>query len=281
MKAKLLLLSVFVISLGCSDDYINTRSLAHSQGLNLWWDHKIFGEDGRGYIFAFHEMERMENSYDLIFAYKVDEKRKNIKVYFQKKIDQGKCPYFPSPYKEDGLCMSDGSIFIPEEELKYGKYQFIVYTANYEAYSILDVTKEKVSLEIQDKEYFTTSVNEVFPTPKDLLYGSVKYMGEKYADEAQMFLTKMEESGFAKTVVANPPFNLETDENGVPILRFVEPDRYYQSFLFKLDKSFATACQITTSFFEKNNVDIYFFTSNGDQATFSKRKGISIHNGSQ
>jgi len=174
--------------------------------------------------------------------------------------------------------MSDGSIFIPEEELKNGKYQLIVYTSNYKAYSVLDVTEEKVSLEIQDEEYFTTSVNEVFPTPKNLLYGSVKYLGEEYADEAQRFLIKLEENGFERTVVANPPFNLETDENGMPALKFVEPDRYYQGFLLKLDKPFATACQITTSFFKENNVDIYFFTSNGDQATFSKREGISIHN---
>jgi len=278
MKAKFLVFFGFIMVLGCGDNSVNTRSLEYSQGLSLWWDHKIFGEDGRGFIFAFHEKERRENSYDLVFDYKIDARRKSIKVYYQEKIDQGKCPYFPSPYNDDGLCMSDGSIFIPEEKLKNGKYQIIVYTASYVAYSILDVSNEKVNLEIQDEKFVTSSVTDVFPTPKDLLYGTVKYIGKENADEAQLFFAKLEDSGFEKTVVANPPFNLETDENGEPRLRFVEPDRYYQSFLFRLNMSFTTACQITTSFFEKNNVDIYFYTSNGDQATFSKRNGISIHN---
>jgi len=88
MKSKSLILCILVFLLGCSDEYeyINTRNLESSQGLSLWWDHKIFGDNGRGYIFAFHEMERMENSYDLIFTYKIDQKRKTSKFITRERL---------------------------------------------------------------------------------------------------------------------------------------------------------------------------------------------------
>lgn len=275
-SGKIAIIFILILA-GCSDDYFDKRHLVQSKGISLWWDHKIFGEEGRGYIFSFYEKERLDHSFDLEFEYRIDKRRKTISFYLTGKTDQGKCPYFPSPTPSNGLCSSDGSVFIKEEELEKGAYDFVVNTANYQAHAIITIDEEIVSLEIQDEKYFSSSVEEVFPTPKNLLYGTIAYHGEENEDAAQMFLLKLEDNGFKKTLVANPPFNLETDDNGTPTLRFVEPDRYYQSFLFELEKPFDEVCEITRPFFEQNDLNIYLFSTNGDQATFSKRNGISYH----
>ena len=73
---------------------------------------------------------------------------------------------FPSPTPTDGLCRSDGTIFISENSLSKGTYDFIIHTKSYTAHSILKIEKDMTSLEIQDAEFLRSSVTEVFPSPK-------------------------------------------------------------------------------------------------------------------
>ena len=222
------LTSLFVIAIllfGCEDDGFNKNQLIHSEGLNLWWNHKIFGEKGRGYIFSFSETERLENKYKLSFEYEIDNRRKRIDIYLTGKTDKGKCPYFPTPNKTDNLCISNGDFFIPENNLIEADYRFTLRTADFTAESILSVTKNKVTLKIPENEYFSSFIKEVFPAPKNLLYGNVIFEGSEKTKFALEYFEKLKILGLRDTTVANPPFNLFVDENGKPKDEYWDPDK--------------------------------------------------------
>jgi hypothetical protein len=79
-----------------------------------------------------------------------------------------------------------------------------------------------------------------------------------------------------ETVVSNPPLDLSTDENGKPAERHWPPDKYSVSILYSLDKSFQSVVPIATKHFNKYDLKIYLFSSNGDQARFNKSDGILV-----
>ena len=81
-------------------------------------------------------------------------------------------------------------------------------------------------LEIPENEYFSSSIKDVFPTPKNLLYGSIIFTGEENIEFASMFFEKLKAIGLKDTVVSNPPFNLNVDQTGKPIDSHWEPDKH-------------------------------------------------------
>ena len=277
MNGKLIcLILIGILIFGCQKDEFDKNSLLSSEGLSLWWDHKIFGEEGRGFIFEFYEAQRFENSYELIFEYRIDNKRKNIDIYLVGKVDEGKCPVFPSPTQTDNLCISNGDFFIPENALRQGDYTFTVRTNDFSIQSNFSINENKVSLEIPENQYFSSSIKDVFPTPINLLYGSVIFTGEEKTEFATEFFEKLKAIGLKDTVVSNPPFNLEVDETGKPIDRHWEPDKHSLSFLYSMDISFRTIFELSKEHFNKNDLNIYLFSSNGDQARLSKTDGITV-----
>ncbi len=277
MNEKLIcLILIGVLIFGCQKDEFDRNSLLSSEGLNLWWNHKIFGEEGRGFVFEFYEAQRFENFYELIFEYKIDNKQRSIDIYLIDKIDEGKCPVFPSPNKTDNLCISDGDFFIPENSLKSGDYTFTVRTFDFSIQSNFLISENKVSLEIPENQYFSCSIKDVFPTPTDLLYGSVIFNGEEKTEFANEFFEKLKAIGLKDTIVSNPPFNLNVDETGKTIDRHWEPDKHSLSFLYSMDISFRTIFELSKEHFNKYDLNIYLFSSNGDQASLSKRHGINV-----
>jgi len=270
------LTSLFVVALlmfGCEDDGFNKNKLIHSDGLSLWWDHKIFGEKGRGYIFSFSETERLENKYELNFEYEIDNRRKRIEIYLTGKFDKGKCPYFPTLDKTDNLCISNGDFFIPESKMIEAEYLFEIRTADFTAESILSITKDEVELKIPENEYFSSAIKEVFPASKNLLYGHVIFEGSEKTEFALEYFWKLKILGLRDTTVTNPPFNLFVDENGKPKNKHWAPDKHSLAFLYSMN-SFQSVVKFTTEYFHQHDLNIYLFSTNGDQARFSKVDGI-------
>ena len=273
------IIGIFLIGIlitGCRKDEFDKDSLLGSQGLSVWWDHQIFGEEGRGFKFEFYEVRRFENSWELKFKYTIDKKRKTIDIYLIDKVDEGKCPVFPGPYKTDGLCISKGGLFIPENVLNQGMYTFTIRTFDFTVQSHLTVNEGKVTLEIPENNYFSSSVKEVFPTPVNLLYGSVAFTGEENTQFANEFFEKLKSLGLKDTVVSNPPFNLSVDETGKPVDSHWEPDKHSLSFLYSMNTSFRTIFNASKAYFNKYDLNIYLFSSNGDQARLNKQEGIIV-----
>jgi hypothetical protein len=276
-KVSLLLLFTTTLFFGCGEDIVSNRNLINSEGLSLYWDHKIFGSEGRGFILEFYEAQRLENQYELIFDTKIDNRRKSINIYLKDKIDEGKCPWFPTPDKTDDLCISNGGFFIPEDQLRQGDYTFTVRTADFTIQSVFSVSKDKVSLSIPENKYFTCSIEHVYPTPKNLLYGSVIFMGEENTPFAEEFFENLKSAGLTDTIVPHPPFNLTVDESGKPADRHWPPDKHSLAFLYSMNINFHSVFEISKNFFENHDLNIYLFSSNGDQARLSKNDGITVH----
>lgn len=278
MKAKIIFIG-FILSLGfigCQKDGIYRGSLSSSQGLSLYWNHKIFGEEGRGFIFEFYESQRFENFYELVFEYSIDNKRKDIDIYLIDKIDKGKCPMFPSPNKTDNLCISNGDFFIPENMLEEGDYTFTVRTSDFMVKSSFTINKDKVTLKIPENEYFSSSIKDVFPTPRNLLYGNIMFSGEENIEFANEFFKKLESIGLKETIVSNPPFNLSVDDTGKPKDSHWPPDKHSLAFLYSMNVSFQRIFELSKEYFNKYDLNIYLFSSNGDQARLSKFEGIVV-----
>lgn len=278
MKIKIIGFAIFcIVILGCQKDDIDMKSLVGSKGLNLYWDHKIFGQEGRGFIFSFSETERFENSYELVFESHIDNKRKTIDIYLTDKIDEGKCPWFPMPtIGDDNLCTSSGSIFIPENRLTEGKYNFTVTTSTFKIQSDFTINKDKVTLNIPGNAYFSSLKKEIFPTPRNLLYGGIHFQGEENTAVAREFFKKLESIGLKDTIVANPPFNLSVDETGKPEYKHWSADEHKLAFLYAMDVSFQTIFELAKIHFNKYDLNIYLFSSNGDQAFLNKIDGIVV-----
>jgi hypothetical protein len=284
MKTTTLKISiVFLIAIGissllggCEKDEMNTNSLLKSEGLSLYWNHQIFGENGRGYVFEFYEAQRLENLYRLVFEYRIDKRKKNIAVYLNDKADRGKCPYFPTPGESDGLCISKGGFFISEDLLEEGNYTFTLNTAGFKVHSNLVIQKEKLTLDIPENEYFSCSIVDVFPTPKGLLYGSVIFTGEENTRYAHDFFENLNAIGLKDTVVTNSPFNLSVDENGKPKDTHWEPDKHSLAFQYSMNVNFYEIFELSKQYFNQYDLNIYLFTTNGDQARLSKNDGIFV-----
>lgn len=277
MKVKLIAIFLIVFLLfGCHKDEFDKNSLLGSDGLSLWWNQKIFGEEGRGFVFEFYEAQRSENLYELIFEYEIDNKQNNIDIYLVDKVDEGRCPMFPSPNQTDNLCTSKGGFFIPENMLIKGDYSFTIRTFDFTIQSNLTISESKVTLKIPENKYFSSSIKEVFSTPRNLLYGSVLFTGEEKTEYANDFFDKLETIGLKDTVVSNPPFNLNVDEAGNPIHSHWDTDKHSLSFLYSMDISFHTIFELSKEHFNKYDLNIYLFSSNGDQARLSKNDGIIV-----
>ncbi|MCG6186220.1 hypothetical protein [Maribellus maritimus] len=269
-------LFIAILLLGCGKEIDFNRNLSDSEGLSLYWDHQIFGEQGRGFIFEFYEAQRLENQYELVFDIKVDNRRKNIDIYLRDKIDEGKCPYFPTPDQTDNLCISSGDFFIPEDQLKEGEYTFLVKTADFTIQSTFSVSKDQVKLSIPENDYFSCSIENVYPTPKNLLYGNVIFNGEENTQYAEAFFAKLKSFGLNDTIVSNSPFNLPVDDSGKPEDRHWDTDKHSLAFLYSLNSGFQSVVDISKQFFDNYDLNIYLFTTNGDQASLSKAHGITV-----
>jgi len=277
-------ITTFIIAIGCEKNEIKKdivekdeteneteneteKNIVDSKGLSLyWWNHQVFSEQGRGYIFGFSEVERLDVFYELIFEYQIDNNQKIIEISLVDKIDKGKCPYFPTPDKDASLCTSTGKFYIPEDMVSEGKYKFIVKTLNFTVQSEIVFTKEKATLNVPDNNNFTCAFNDVFIAPKNLVHGSIVFAGEQNKIFALNFIDDLRSLGLRDTIVTNPPL-IKVDETGNPITETWEPNNYSIPFLLTMTSDFSIIFELAKVHFNKNSaLNIYLFSTNGDQA---------------
>ncbi len=245
--------------------------------MSLYWHHEVFSEHGRILEFEFYENQGYENKYELIFDYKIT--NQDIVITLKDKIDKGKCPKYPMPKpgSDDGLCKPKGGFYIPENELSEGVYSVTLRTLTFELYFRLKVDKDKYTLDIPNNDKFSSRIKEVYPIPKNILYGGVVFAGKNNMPKAEAFINDLSKNGFTPATVPKRNYrHLSVDDNGKPINSHWSPDNHNFKFLFKLDKGFDKAVELAKKHFNGSHLNIYMYSSNGDQARFSQVEGILV-----
>ncbi|MCK9236360.1 MAG: hypothetical protein M0Q41_01070 [Bacteroidales bacterium] len=252
------------LTVGCEKNKIEKVG---SEGLTLWWNHEVFNEQGRGYIFSFSDVERFENLYELKFEFQIDNNQKRIEVSLVDIINKGKCPVFPMPTPEPvSGCVSNGSIYIPENLLNEGTYKFIVKTASFTVQSEMIFSKETAILNIPNNDYFSSSVKETHILPKNLVHGVVVVRGEQNISFAMDFIDDLRALGLKDTINYHIYFE-NVDETGKPIMTSWPPDYYSIPYLLTMTSDFFTIFEVGKKHFDKGHFNWITLTStNGDQA---------------
>lgn len=275
MRTGLIILILAFFVAGCNKHDFTINSEASVEGLTMYWDHEVFGEEGRRLRFEFHETMEFENSFELVFEYKIE--GKNITIILADKVEKGKCARFPTPNGIDSLCAPKGSFFIPDNLLDEGDYLVTLKTAGFDVISNLTVTGDKYVLQIPANENLSSSRTTVYPIPENLLFGGVVFTGAENTQHAIAFLEELESIGFVKTTVPNYPYRyLSVGEDGKPIDEHWEPDKHNMKLLRQMDSDFEKAFNLAKEHFSKANLNIYLYSSNGDEARLSKTEGITV-----
>lgn len=275
MKKYIHILFFGLILFGCGKEEFKIDSEDSVEGLTLYWDHEVFGEGGRRLRFEFYETIEFENFFELIFDYKIE--GKDIIISLIDKVNTGKCQKFPTPNGVDSLCTPKGGLFIPDNLLSNNTYSLILKTYDFEIKSNLIVDNEKYTLEIPSNEKFSSSINDVYPIPENLLFGSVVFSGTENTQKANDFFEELETIGLKATSVPNYHYrHLRVDNDGKPYDEHWEPDKHSLSFLYKMEIDFEEAFELSKEHFNKTNLNIYLYSSNGDQARLSKNNGIIV-----
>ena len=172
----LILLIVAIFS--CDND--DSLSIPTINGLSLYWDHEVFGDEGRRLRFEVTTTNEFDNDYELEFSTSVVDK--SITVRLTKSIDNGKCQYFPMPVMGDddpNKCTASGDFYLSDKELDNGVYSLKIIMPTFEVTSELTVTDENVTLKIPTSKFLNSSIENVYPIPPNLLFGSIVYQGSR------------------------------------------------------------------------------------------------------
>jgi hypothetical protein len=276
MKTKIaIILSVLLIIPGCDKVPNKDGPLATLVGLSLYWDHEIFGKEGRRIRFEFYGTKQFENSYDLVFNYSINQR--DIYISLVDEIDNGKCPRFPTPFGIDSLCTPRGNLYIPDSLLSKGTYTLTLKTPNFNTTSELTVENDSIILNIPSNNHFSCSIHAVYPIPKNLLFGSVVYSGSENTTVAKKFLTDLLGLGLIKTNVPNYPYrHLSVDNEGNVKDSSWPPDNYSLGFIYNTSTDFKEIFNLAKEHFNQANINIYLYTSNGDEARLNKVDGIVV-----
>jgi hypothetical protein len=268
-------LLIFAVS-GCENNDLSP--VPAIEGLSLYWDHEVFGEGGRRLRFEFNSSNEFDNDHELVFDYSID--GNSITAALIESIDKGKCQYYPMPTTgndDPHKCHASGGFYIPDEALSTGIYSFKIVTPDFEVTTALNVSDEQVTLTIPANEHLTTSINHVYPIPANVLFGSVVYEGSDNAQDASDFLEALTSAGLTEIVLPDHSYrHLSVDENGEAIDSHWADDDHALGLLYKMNSDFDTIVELSKEHFHKTNLDIYLYTSNGDEGLMSQRDGITI-----
>jgi hypothetical protein len=275
------ILGLFIIGLllfGCKKDKDNIGPTASVKGLTMYWDHEVFGKEGRRLRFEFYETKTYRKDYKLLFDYKIE--GNNIIVVLRDKISKGKCKQYYTPYGKEDHCSPRGRFNIPEDSLlnrKHDRYNFILKTSNFEAKAELIVEKDRFIITDSDNKRFPNGRKEVFPIPKNLLFGSVVFTGIQNNKDALNYFNSLKSIGLIETTVPNYPYrHLIVDDSGKIADKHWPEDNHALTLLYKIDIPFEKVVELTKDYFSKTDLNIYLYSSMGDQAFFSKHEGLTI-----
>jgi hypothetical protein len=276
MKLKIsILLSIILTIIGCDKIPNKYGPLAKLDGLRLYWDHDVFDKQGRVFRFEFYGTKDFENSYDLVFNYTINQR--NILISLIDEIDNGKCPRYPSPFGIDTLCTPRGRLNIPDSLISSGTYTLTLKTPNFETNSELVNEKDSVTLNIPSNNHFSCAIHAVYPIPLNLLFGSVVYSGAQNTNDAKMFINDLLSLGLTKTNVPDYPYRyLSVSKDGNVEDSSWPPDNYSLGLLYTFNKNFKDIFNLAKDYFDKTNIDIYLYSSNGDEALLNKIDGVRV-----
>lgn len=261
---------------GCSTD--DELSIPKLDGLSLYWDHRVFGEEGRRLMFEFYGTNELEDDYDLVFKYEVV--KRSITIRLVKSVDKGLCSFYPMPSlppDDPHKCNPRGSLVIPESLLPTGRYTLHLVTPFFEETAELTVNNERITLRIPPNDHFSSSISEVYPLPKNLLFGHIVYSGESNIKFAEHLFADFRNHGLQKAQLSNYPYNhLTLDDEGNPVERHWEPDEHSIGFIYGMNRPFKEIVAVAKEHFSNTVLNIYMYSSNGDQALMSQDDGITI-----
>jgi hypothetical protein len=276
---KIRIFSLLIIGLlifGCKKD--NFGPTASVKGLTMYWDHEVYGKEGRRLRFEFYETKTYRKDYKLLFDYKIE--GNNITVVLRNKISKGKCKEYPSIDIKEGYCKPMGRFYIPEDSLlntKYDSYNFILRTSNFEAKAELIIEKDRFIITNSDNKRFPNGRKEVFPIPRNLLFGSVFFNELQNKQDAVDYLDSLKTIGLIETTVPNYPYRyLKVDDTGRPVNMFWPNDESL-GLLYKLNIPFEKIVEVSEKFYNKTDLNITLYTGIGHYASFRQGEGISIH----
>lgn len=284
MRTKIASISILLTLAIFSCEKHDEISMVMIDGFSLYWDHEVFGEEGRRLRFQVTTTDEYDNDYELVFDTDID--NKSITARLVKNIDEGRCQYYPMPLignHDPNKCSASGGFYLADKELVNGIYSFKIVAPSFEVTSELTLAGEQVTLEVPANNHLTSSIKYVYPIPKKLLFGSIFYQGSDNANDAEEFFNELTNLGLAETTVPNYPYRyLSVDENGQPPDSHWEPDYHSIGFLYKMnDIDFKTIFEASKKYFDQTNLDIYLSTSNGDEGMMSKTGGVTVVYGPQ
>ena len=264
-----------MILFGCEKDSYKHETPPSIDGLSLYWDHEVFGTEGRRTRFEFYGTNQFVDSYDLIFKYSINQN--NISISLVDEVDKGKCPKIEPGWGNDSLCTPRGRMYIPDSLLSKGTYNLILKTPNFETTSELIISNDSISLNIPSNEHFSCSIHAIYPIPLNLLFGYIVYSGAQNIETANMFLNDLLTLGLTKTNVPYYPYRyLPVDKDGTLADSSWPPDNYSIGLLYTLNHNFKDVVNLAKEYFDRANINISLYSSNGDQALLSKIDGITI-----
>jgi hypothetical protein len=276
MKSNIgLCLFIFLILFGCEKDSNKHGSPPGIDGLSLYWDHEVFGTEGRRIRFEFYGTKQFEDSYELVFKYSINQK--NISIILVNEIDNGKCPKVEPGWGNDSLCTASGRMYIPDSLISKGTYNLTLKTSSFETTSELIVGNDSIVLNIPSNKHFSSFIHAVYPIRVNLMFGSIVFSGAQNTNDANMFINDLLSLGLTKTNVPDYPYRyLSVDKNGNVEDSSWPPDNYSLGLLFTFNNNFKDIFNLAKDYFDKTNLNIYLYSSNGDEALLNKIDGVRV-----
>lgn len=276
MKKNFLLIVLFTFSISILKEVAAKDILASVEGLNLYLQHDVFWEGKRSLCLEFSETKQYKTNYSLVFQYQIT--NDTIIIRLIDKIDTEKNKRIKVVYGMSGssLNMPRGRLAIPDNLLSEINYYIIIKTADFEVESRLNIGNDKIVLDIPENKYFACEKNIVYPIPKDLVFGSVIFYGDKENECVAKFFKEFEAVGLKNVTIPNYPYNhLSVNDNGRPENEYSPNGQNNIKFLYKMDMKFRKAARLAKKWYRKKlNIDYYIYSSNGDQALLDRFNGI-------
>lgn len=268
----------FICGLVLSSYSKEESELQKIKTLSSYWHFDYLNFDNRGLYFVFYDEVKRDNKFDLVFEWSIN--GNDIIVQLIDLKDMGPCPEFPSPdLNLDKRCTSRGFIFIPEDKIPVGDYNFIIKTEALNVVNSFNFDGTKYTIVTPDLHLFSVHKKEIYPIPKNILMGNIQYYGDENTIIAQDFISDLNDLGFNNTVVPN--FNKiginEVDSTGVPYIYSWPPDFHSRSFVCTLSNNFKQAFDLAIKYYNENpTMNIVLRSSNGDSADLNQIHGISF-----
>jgi hypothetical protein len=284
MKTIFNLIILILIFTACNEndnlnDFKNkpdySDSLISISGLSLYWDHEVFGPKGRQIRFEFYDIVEHQFDYELDFRYILD--NGILSIYLVDRLNHGKCVVYPSIFGLDTMCMSRGGFSISDTLFENGYYKFNLLTKDFKVFCDFNVSDTSYQLVIPDNDNFKSSIEHVYPIPKDIIFGSIIFSGIDNNEQANKLNEDFMALGLLETSLPNYPYrHLRVNDNGTPIDETWLSNNNSIGLLYKSNgTSFKQIVETANNSYVNYHLNIYLFSGLGDQARFDQN-GIHI-----